>query len=166
MAQGGYPPGQGPQQPQGYPGAAGPYQAQPQAGQVRTVPMGSVPQPPKQSRAMLWFGLGCGGLLCIVTICALTGLYWFWSRTTELERQLAVATTLAARQAQPSYVAQLSGDCKRAYDCCLAITGKAGDAALAAQCEAFKVKGRTEVECTTALGGYVKVAQSNGLSCN
>ncbi len=107
-------------------------------------------------------------MLLVGLIAAAGVAYAYWQRTQALTAQLvaAEAAAVAARNAQPVAVAEPVGDCKKAYDCCVAITAKAANAQLAAQCETFKLAGRAELECKGALDGYRKVATTLGLSCD
>ena len=103
----------------------------------------------------------------IALIAAGAGAYWYRQRAVSLERQLIEAAAARNSIAQNGIqAAALEGDCKKAYDCCVAITSKADARALLAQCEVFKLAGRQPSECTTALIGYRKVATSNGLNCD
>ncbi|HEY5960882.1 MAG TPA: hypothetical protein VIV60_30210 [Polyangiaceae bacterium] len=123
---------------------------------------GASPSSPNRSTP-LWIGIGClASLLVVVIGVAAVGLYWAWQRINELEAQ--VASVSGIKSALPSTLG-LSTNCKAAYDCCVKITSTAGNAAIAAQCEAIKAQGRSDVECATALSGYEKVAQSRSLSC-
>jgi hypothetical protein len=124
------------------------------------------PQPPKKSSNVVLLSLGCGGLMFLTGVIALAGAgYLVRQRSKDLEGPMAAAS-LALRAAAEQAGAELSGNCKKAYDCCVGITSNAADTVSAAQCETFKLPGRTEAECTAALDGYVKAAKSRGVSCD
>jgi hypothetical protein len=117
---------------------------------------------------MLGVGLGCGALLLVGLVGAAGVAYSYWQRNSALVAQLAAAeaAAAAARAGQAAATAEPVGDCKKAYDCCLAITAKAANAQVGVQCEAFKAAGRAESDCTTALDGYRNVAKTHNLICD
>jgi hypothetical protein len=117
---------------------------------------------------MLGLGLGCGALLLLGLIGAAGVAYSYWQQADALRAQVAAAqaAVAAAQNVQAQSVAEPVGDCKKAYDCCVAITAKAQNTEMLAQCTAFMLAGRAESECTTALDGYRKVAKTHNLICD
>ena len=155
-----------------------PYGQQPQA-PMQQAPYGQQYQPPfhpgaygvasaqvppkgKPPSSKLGAVLAIGGVV-LVAILGVVGYsaYSAMQNLNHVKDQLAASqSTSAVANATPT------GSCKSAYDCCVKITTAASDAVFGAQCEAFKTPGHTEAECSTALAGYARVAQTRNIACN
>src|SRR5450432_4573984 len=108
----GGPPGYGPPQ-QGYGG----YPGGPPAG-----------LPPKKSKALLWVGLGCGGLLLLGAAGSVASYFYMKSKVNDAETAIAglAASAAAGNPVLGAPGAVATGTCAKAAACCKAIASKSG----------------------------------------
>jgi len=142
-------------------------------------PMPGIANSPKSNnRVFLYAGLGCGALLLLGILGTVASVMWLKScgnaALDELQRLQASASAMAAGAsapagsgAQANSAGELTGDCVVAYRCCVAIASKSPAGAAATQaCEVFKTPAYPGAVCSSALGGYRKVAAQTGVKCD
>lgn len=139
-------------------------------------PYPPVAAPPKKSNALLWVGIGCGGLLLLGLLGA--GVAWFFTMRaakSALEAASVFATPLpppapGAPAASPSGAldsggSPVGGACARAAECCRRIIQKTNAGAQAeAGCLSFKQL--PEENCQLPLSTYQRSAQLLGVKCD
>src|SRR6478736_1127014 len=182
---GGYPPGGGGAPPGGYgppgyppPGGAPPGYGQPQQGYGGYPPGGPPGAPPggpagpsKKSKALMWVGLGCGGLLLLSLAGGIASYFYVRSQASAIESAIAAASagatgTGASPGAVPGTPATLTPTCAKAVACCKANAAKAAGVNAAAVEQACSGIGLfTEDVCAKQYEGYKRAATVLGASC-
>src|SRR6478736_1554274 len=155
---GGYPPGGPPGG--GYPPGGGP-----------GAPPGGPAGPSKKSKALMWVGLGCGGLLLLSLAGGIASYFYVRSQASAIESAIAAASagatgTGASPGAVPGTPATLTPTCAKAVACCKANAAKAAGVNAAAVEQACSGIGLfTEDVCAKQYEGYKRAATVLGASC-
>lgn len=133
--------------------------------------------PPKKSNALLWVGLGCGGLFLLAGAVAAAGLYMARKATNSaLESLSAAAAPLSPPQAPgttpvptngatDSAGSPVDGACAKAAECCRKIVQKS-NAGAQAEAGCLAMKQLTEATCQQPLNTYRQSARLLGVSCD
>ena len=126
--------------------------------------------PPKKSNALVWVGVGCGGLFLLSAIGGGVAIYMAKRAT---EEALAVASSLAAPLAPPagtapsltdSSGAPVGGTCAKAVECCRKIIQKTNPGAQN-EASCLGLKQLPEANCQLPLNAYLKSAELLGIKC-
>jgi hypothetical protein len=124
--------------------------------------------PPKKSNALLWVGLGCGGLLLLSAIG--TGVAIYMTKRAA-ENAIAAANSSFGVPLSPPTPgagpgpATAGGSCAKAVECCIKIIQKTSPGAQnEASCQALKQL--PETSCQLPLASYQKSAQLLGIKCD
>jgi hypothetical protein len=124
--------------------------------------------PPKKSNALLWVGVGCGGLLLLSAIGGGVAIY-LTKRAAEnaiaaANSSFGVPLSPPAPGALPT-AASAGGSCAKAVECCIKIIQKTSPGAQnEASCQALKQL--PDANCQLPLTTYQKSAQLLGLKCD
>jgi hypothetical protein len=132
--------------------------------------MPGAPPPAKKSNALMWVGLGCGGLFLLSAIGGGVAVYMA-KRATE-NAIAAASSSLAAPLTPPvaggdpaAPAAGAAGTCARAVECCIKIIQKTSPGAQnEAACAGLKQL--PEANCALPLTTYQKSAQLLGVKCD
>ncbi len=158
---GGAPPGYGPPQPGygGYPGS----------------PPGGPPVPPaKKSKALLFVGLGCGGLILLSIAGSVAFYFYMKSKVSDAETAIANLAASGAAVGAPTpgttdtaTAPILSAACAKAAACCTAIATKTSpaSAALAAQGCARTYASFADAMCAQQHANLKRAAATMGATC-
>jgi hypothetical protein len=128
--------------------------------------------PPKKSNALLWVGLGCGGLFLLSAIGGGVAIY-LTKRAAEnaiaaANSSFGVPLSPPTPGADPGAVptaASAAGSCAKAVECCIKIIQKTSPGAQnEASCQALKQL--PDANCQLPLTTYQKSAQLLGLKCD
>jgi hypothetical protein len=123
--------------------------------------------PPKKSNALMWVGLGCGGLFLLS---ALGGGLAIYMTKRAAENAIAAASSGFAVPLSPgtdpgTAATGASGTCAKAVECCVKIIQKTSPGAQnEASCQALKQL--PEANCQLPLTTYQKSAQLLGVKCD
>ena len=171
---GGAPPG-GYGQPPGYGGPPPGYGPQPGYGGYPQ-PGGQPPAaPPPKSKALLWVGLGCGGLILVGVGLTIAGYFYAKSKAADAEQALQNLAASAQGLGTPVPGAApgstavtggvvVAGTCAKAAACCKSILSKSGsNAATAANCDAFEKL--PDTACAQPYETYKRMAGVVGATC-
>jgi hypothetical protein len=127
---------------------------------------------------MLWVGLGCGGLLLLSIIGSVVSYWYVRSQAQAALDQasalqgnaeaVAAAAVAAAAVAGATTAVTLdpTGECTKAYACCVSIATKNGGATAATVCEAFKHPSQNGAACAAQMINYREVAKAIGVTCD
>src|SRR6478736_6079727 len=171
---GGYPPGGGAPPGGAPPGYGQPppgYGGYPPGGPPGAPPGGPAGPPPKKSKALMWVGLGCGGLLLLSLAGGIASYFYVRSQASAIESAIAAASapatgTGASPGAVPGTPATLTPTCAKAVACCKANAAKAAGVNAAAVEQACSGIGLfTEDVCAKQYEGYKRAATVLGASC-
>ncbi|MET0793817.1 MAG: hypothetical protein ABW061_20025, partial [Polyangiaceae bacterium] len=153
----GAPPGPGGYGPPGAPPGYGP--AQPGYGGY---PPGGPPA--KKSKALLWVGIGCGGLLVLGIAGGIASYFYVKSQVSDAESAIAAAASAGAL-GTPAAPGTISATCAKAVACCKVVMTKnnANNAIATSVCNAIGLQ--SEAVCVTTYDAYKRNAAVSGATC-
>jgi hypothetical protein len=121
--------------------------------------------PPKKSNALMWVGIGCGGLFLLSAIGGGIAVYMAKKAADDV---LATASSSFGTPLTPGGGAAnsggVAGTCAKAAECCSKIIQKTSPGQNEAGCLALKQL--PEANCALPLTTYQKSAQLLGVTCN
>jgi len=134
------------------------------------------PPPAKKSNALMWVGIGCGGLLALSMI---GGAVTFFMAKRAAESGLAALSAAAAPLAPPatpgappaadgaldSSGAPANGVCAKAVACCRKLIQKT-NAGAQAEAGCLAMKQLRESDCQQPLRAYQQSGKAFGVSCD
>lgn len=131
------------------------------------------PSPAKKSNALLWVGIGCGGLLLLSGIASVAAYFFVANKVEEAGIALSAAAASAAAPlgappadgATDSSGAPLGGACAKAAECCRKIIQKS-NAGAQAEAGCLALKQLPEASCEQPLQTYKQSAKLLGTSCD